>query len=79
MKTAQILDFNQEKIRRAQLKDQELLRTLAKKVVDTYYRHGEDAYCTALLSITRGDKEFTDVLLPFIEAEITGRNPSSEE
>ena len=50
-------------------RDEKQLRTLAKRIVASYHRNGEEGYHNTILSITQGDSEFFEQLRPYIEEE----------
>jgi len=42
-------------------------KILAKKIVDAYRKHGENAYFRAILSATGGNNETWEFLRPYVE------------
>ena len=63
--TAEIINFMDYK--KKQGPDIATAKILAKKIVDAYRNHGEDAYYRAIVSATKGDQEAWDFLRPFVE------------
>ena len=63
--TAEIINFADYKKKLDP--DEANSRALAKKIVDAYRKHGEQAYFRAILSATGGDAAAWEYLKPFVE------------